>query len=186
MGEEAYLCLWDLERQALLVALPVQVWPLQARFSPDGRKLAAWFLSEGKHALVVWDLTTGAKAWERPGHAGLAAFCPKGLWTGTRAGNRVLLDPETGAELRRFGVAIWNLALDRTCRYLLVLPLEAPVEVWDLEEERLLGRLPVHGFTHVAGGVFGEGGLAFFIGHLLSDRSLGALVAFHLGHFLGR
>ncbi|MCS7217318.1 MAG: PQQ-binding-like beta-propeller repeat protein [Candidatus Bipolaricaulota bacterium] len=192
--EQKQIWVWDMATGGLryTFAMPERAARSLA-FSPDGRKLAAasWALSQDETTLVVWDLATGTKAWERGGYAGWVAFRPQGLFTlflGARGGGLALLDPQTGKELRRYSERgyLWGLALDHTGRYLLAFPIEAPVEVWDLEEERLLGRLPVYGFTHVAGGAFGEGGLVFFTGHPLSDRSLGALVAFHLGHLLER
>ncbi|MEN3009379.1 MAG: hypothetical protein ABDI20_00070, partial [Candidatus Bipolaricaulaceae bacterium] len=136
-----------------------------------------------------WDLATGAVAWERRGYGGWVAFRPQGLFAGALGEDLlVLLDPETGTELRRHkrALRVFNLALDPTGRYLLIIPFEGSVEVWDLEEGRLLGQLPVRGFPDVAGAAFGEGGLVFLTSHPFSFHGLGALVAFHLGHFFER
>ncbi|MEN3010742.1 MAG: WD40 repeat domain-containing protein, partial [Candidatus Bipolaricaulaceae bacterium] len=183
--------IWDVAAASLryTLTMPVRAARVLA-FSPDGQKLAAatWVLTQDEPGLVVWDLATGAVAWERRGYGGWVAFRPQGLFAGALGEDLALLDPETGTELRRpkRALRVFNLALDPTGRYLLIIPFEGSVEVWDLEEGRLLGRLPVLGFTHVAGATFGEGGLAFFTSHPHSLYGLGALVAFHLGHLLGR
>jgi WD40 repeat protein/DNA-binding SARP family transcriptional activator len=158
-----------------MALLPDSGWIGSARYSPDGKLIAA----AGEQQVFIWDAGSGAELTRLPAGGGIARFSPDGnlLATGSNDSNIYIFDTsswEVVHTLRGHTDWVQHLIFNPQGTLLVGSSYDDTFSVWDVSsgEQVFSGPAALHGYTTLDNVIFSPDGKFLFATDFLGDYSV--------------